>query len=90
MAFKNLKVTVTKVEGNCSRMCKGTEFYIKNAKLELPPDESICIFALNSIIPAITAAIIKAEKGESMMDILDEWQCPDPFAEVIFKFQEIE
>jgi uncharacterized repeat protein (TIGR04076 family) len=88
VAFKNLKVTIVKAEGNCSRSTVGTTFYIRNAKLELPPGESICIFALGSILQPLTAAIIKAEHGEGMLDLLDEWQCPDPLAKVIFKIEE--
>ena len=89
MTFNDLKITVTKVEGNCSRSKVGTTFYIKNAALELPPGESICMFALGSILQPLTAAIIKAEKGEGMLDLLQEWQCPDPYAEVIFKIEEL-
>jgi uncharacterized repeat protein (TIGR04076 family) len=89
MTFKNLKVTVTKVEGNCSRSKAGTTFYIRNAKLEIPPGQSVCIFALSSILPPITGAMMKTEKGEGMLDILQEWQCPDPLAKVIFKIEEI-
>jgi uncharacterized repeat protein (TIGR04076 family) len=88
VAFKNLKVTIVKAEGNCSRSTVGTIFYIRNAKLELPPGESICIFALGSILQPLTAAIIKAEQGEGILDLLEEWQCPDPLAKVIFKIEE--
>lgn len=89
MEFKDLKVTITKAEGQCSRSKKGTTFYIKNAKLELPPGESICIFALGSILQPLTAALIKSQEGEGILDLLDEWQCPDPLAKVIFKIEEL-
>ena len=88
MAFKNLKVTCVKAEGQCSRMEAGTTFYIRNAKLELPPGESICIFALGSILQPITGAIIDNKEGEGLLDVLKEWQCPDPLAKVIFKIEE--
>ena len=87
-SFKNLKVSIVKAEGNCSRSKVGTTFFIRNAKLHLPPGESICIFALGSILQPLTAAIIKAEQGQGMLDVLSEWQCPDPFAKVIFKIEE--
>jgi len=87
MAFQDLKVTITKVEGNCSRSRKGTYFFVRNGKLEIPEGQSICIFALNSIIPVLSAAIIKAEKGESILDLLEEWQCPDPLAQVYMKIE---
>jgi len=86
--FKNLKVTCVKAEGQCSRSKAGKTFYIRNAKLEIPPGESICIFALGSILQPITAAIIKSQEGEGILDVLQEWQCPDPLAKVIFRIEE--
>ena len=90
MKFKNLKVTITKVEGNCSRSKVGTTFYIKNAKLEIPLDQNICIFALGSILQPITPALIQSNEGEGILDLLQEWQCPDPLAKVLFKIEEID
>lgn len=88
-SFKDLKVTCVKAEGNCSRTKEGLTFYIRNAKLELPLGESICIFALGSILQPLTAAIINNQEGEGMLDVLEIWQCPDPLAKVIFKIEEI-
>ncbi len=86
--FKDLKVTCVKVEGKCSRSRPGTTFYIRNARLEIPPGQSVCIFALGSILPPITAAIVRSQDGEGILDMLDEWQCPDPLAKVVFKIEE--
>ena len=88
MSFKNLKITCVKAEGECNRSKPGDTFYVRNAKLEVPPGQSICIFALGSILPPITAAIMKSQKGEGLLDILDQWQCPDPLAKVVFKIEE--
>jgi uncharacterized repeat protein (TIGR04076 family) len=93
--FKDLKVTCIKAEGKCSRTKRGDTFTIRNAKLEIPPDQSVCIFALGSILQPITAAIMQNKpimqnkQGEGILDMLDEWQCPDPKAEVIFKIEEV-
>jgi uncharacterized repeat protein (TIGR04076 family) len=89
MKFKDLKVTIVKVEGPCSRSKEGTTFLIKNAKLEIPPDQNVCIFALGSILQPISAAIIQSQEGEGILNLLEEWQCPDPLAKVIFKIEEI-
>ena len=89
MEFKDLKVTIVKAGGQCSRSKAGTTFTIKNAKLELPPGESICIFALGSILQPITAALIQSQEGEGILDLLDEWQCPDPLTKVVFKIEEL-
>lgn len=88
MSFQNLKITCVKAEGQCSRTKSGDTFYVRNAKLEVPADQGICIFALGSILQPITAAIIKGQEGEGLLDILDQWQCPDPLAEVVFKIEE--
>ena len=88
MAFRDLKVTCVKVEGACSRSTVGSTFFIRNARLEIPPGESICIFALGSLLVPLTGAIMNAKEGEGILDLLEEWQCPDPLAEVIFKIEE--
>ena len=88
MTFKDIKVTIVKVEGPCSRSKVGTSFFIKNAKLKIPSGQDVCIFALGSILQPITAAIIQSQKGEGILDLLEEWQCPDPLAKVIFRIEE--
>ena len=89
MAFKDLKITVVKVKGQCSRSKVGTTFFIKNAKLEIPQGQDVCIFALGSILPPLTAALIQSQEGEGILDLLQEWQCPDPLAKVIFRIEEL-
>lgn len=89
MAFKDLKITIVKVEGECSRSKVGTTFFIKNAKLEIPSGHNVCIFALGSILQPISAAIIQSKEGEGILNLLEEWQCPDPLAKVIFKIEEL-
>lgn len=88
MAFKDLKITCIKAEGKCSRTKVGSTFTVRNAKLEIPAGESVCIFALGSILQPITGAIVNSKDGEGILDRLDEWQCPDPLAKVVFKIEE--
>jgi carbon-monoxide dehydrogenase iron sulfur subunit len=90
MAFKDLKITVVKAEGPCSRMREGVEFYVRNAKLEIPEGNSVCIFALGSILPVLSGAIIRNIEDEGMLDVLQEWQCPDPLSKVIFRIENID
>jgi len=85
--FKNVKVTCIKAEG-CSQSKPGHTFYIRNARLEIPPGQGVCIFALGSLLQPITAAIIQNKKGKGILEALDEWQCPDSRAKVIFKIEE--
>lgn len=88
MQFKDLKVTVVKAEGECSRSKVGMTFYVRNAKLEIPAGGHVCIFALGSILQPITAAMFPSKKGEGILDLLDEWQCPDSLTKVVFKIEE--
>jgi uncharacterized repeat protein (TIGR04076 family) len=89
MAFRDLKVSVVKAEGKCSRTKPGATFYVRNAKLEIPPGEGICLFALSSILPPLTGAMMKTAPGDGMLDVLQEWQCPDPLAKVIFRIEPV-
>ena len=86
--FKDLKATCVKAEGKCGREEPGSTFYIRNAKLEIPLGQGVCIFALASILPPITAAIMQSKDGEGILDLLNEWQCFDPQAKVVFKVEE--
>ncbi|MBE0432350.1 TIGR04076 family protein [candidate division WOR-3 bacterium] len=88
MAFRDLKITVARVEGPCSRMKQGAEFHIRNAKLEMAQGHGLCIFALGSLLPVLSAAIIKSQEGEGILNVLQEWRCPDPLAKVIFRIEE--
>jgi uncharacterized repeat protein (TIGR04076 family) len=89
MAFRDLKVTAVKVEGKCGRTKPGATFYVRNARLEVPPGESVCLFALGSILPPLTGAMMKTAPGDGMLDVLQEWQCPDPLAKVIFRIEPV-
>ena len=48
MIFKDLKITAVKVEGPCSRTKLGATFYIRNACLEIPPGEKVCVSSLSA------------------------------------------
>lgn len=90
MAFNDLKVTITKVEGDCTRSKKGTTYFVKNAALQIPQGQDLCVFALGSLLPILSAAVIKAEKGEGFLDTPNEWQCPNSAAKVLFKIEPLE
>jgi len=88
MAFKNLKITCINAEGKCSRTKVGSTFTVRNAKLEIPAGQTVCIFALGSILQPITGAMVNNKDGEGILDVLTQWQCPDPLANVVFKIEE--
>lgn len=88
MKLKNLKVTIVKVEGPCSRSREGSFFYVRNECLEMPPGSSLCLFALGSILQPIIAASVPTGPESDILNITREFQCPDPLARVIFRIEE--
>ncbi|KPL13217.1 hypothetical protein AMJ74_05645 [candidate division WOR_3 bacterium SM1_77] len=88
MTFKDLRITAVRVEGPCSRTRLGATFYIRNACLEIPPGERVCMYALGSLLPVISGAMIRNEPEQGVLDLLQEWQCPDPEATVVFRIEE--
>jgi uncharacterized repeat protein (TIGR04076 family) len=88
MDFKDLKITAVKVEGPCSRTKLGDTFYVRNACVEIPPGEKVCIFALGSLLQPLSGAIIRNEPGQGILDLLQDWQCPDSEARVVFHIEE--
>ncbi len=85
MAFRDLKVTV--VKGDCSRTRLGSSFYVRNGRLEVPPGESVCLFSLGSLLPALTGAMMETTPGEGMLDLSRDWRCPDPQAGVVYRIE---
>jgi uncharacterized repeat protein (TIGR04076 family) len=86
--LKNFKISVAKVEGPCSRSKEGTVFFVKNASLEIPSGQSVCLFALGSILPPLMAASVPTDPENNILSITQDFQCPDPLAKVIFRVEE--
>lgn len=89
MKLKNFKISVAKVEGPCSRSQVGTFFFVKNASLEIPSGQSVCLFALGSILPPLMTASVPTDPENNILSITRDFQCPDPLAKVIFRVEEI-
>lgn len=88
MKLKNFKISIVKVEGPCSRSSQGTVFYVRNARLEIPEGQSVCLFALGSILQPLIAASVPTDPENNILNITQEFQCPDPAAKVIFRVEE--
>lgn len=78
MEFRDLKITVRAGKQPCSWMPAGVVYYVRKAKLEDPTRAGICIFALSTILPAITGAMLGLEPGDERLKLMRGWQCPDP------------
>jgi uncharacterized repeat protein (TIGR04076 family) len=90
MKLKNFKITFTCVEGACSRAKAGTVFYVRNARLEIPQGQSVCLFALGSLLAPLIAASVPTDPDNNILNITREFQCPDPLSKVICRIEEME
>jgi len=87
-----LKVTVTKVMGNCDAdppMKPGDSFTVSDGDIRIPEGGHICIWALQSLIPLLTPKEreIAEKENEDWMWRVHHVQCPDPDGLVIFKIE---
>jgi len=89
MKLKDFKVTVTCVEGLCSRAKAGTEFFVRDARLEIPAGQSVCLFALGSLLAPLIAAGVPTDAENNILNITREFQCPDPLSKVLMRIEDI-
>ena len=87
-----LKVSVSKVLGTCTAdppVDLGDYFTVRDGDIRIPEGGSICLWALQSLLPVITP-----KERESLEETEDDWmwrvhhaQCPDPEGRVIFEIE---
>ena len=87
-----LKITVQKVMGTCTGnppMMPGGYFTVNDGDIQMPEGGYICMWALQSLMPLITAKEreIAEENDEDWMWRVHHVQCPDPKGRVIFKIE---
>jgi uncharacterized repeat protein (TIGR04076 family) len=89
-----LRITVKKVIGECTAnppMMPGDYFTVNDGDIQIPEGGYICMWALQSLMPLITAKEreIAEEKDEDWMWRVHHVQCPDPKGRVIFKIERV-
>jgi uncharacterized repeat protein (TIGR04076 family) len=87
-----LRITVKKVMGECTAdppMKPGDYFTVSDGDIQIPDGGFICLWALQSLMPLITAKEreIAEERDEDWMWRVHHAQCPDPNGRVIFKIE---
>ena len=90
-----LEIQVKKIMGKCTANppCeRGDVFYIRDGDIRIPEGSSICMWALQSMLPLITLKEREIAEGKD-----DDWvwrvhhvQCPDPEGRVIFKINRLD
>lgn len=79
--MKNLKVEVVRVKERCGAKHRvGDQFFIRGlGAIEIPQGKKVCLFALNSLIPFLTAKQHQDDlPGDSWVSETEILSCPDP------------
>ncbi|HYA49416.1 MAG TPA: TIGR04076 family protein [Burkholderiales bacterium] len=79
--MRNLKVEVVKVKERCGAKHKpGDHFFIRGlGTIEIPKGKKVCLFALNSLFPFLTAKQREDElPGDDWISETGILCCPDP------------
>ena len=79
--MRNLKVEVVRVKERCGAKHKvGDHFFIRGlGMIEIPKGKKVCLFALNSLFPFLTAKQREEElPGDDWISETEILSCPDP------------
>jgi uncharacterized repeat protein (TIGR04076 family) len=87
-----LQIQVKKILGECTSNppCKpGDTFFVRDGDIRIPEGGSICMWALQSMLPVITPKEreIAEHEDEDWMWRVHHIQCPDPKGRVIYKIE---
>jgi len=87
-----IKVSVERIDGYCNLPVKvGDCFFVEDSKLFIPPDQHICIWALQSMMPVFP---IYAEKDclkeGHWVKKVKHFSCPDPKGLVHYRLEMVD
>ena len=88
--MRELEVTVTEVREHCgARLKVGDRFFIRGkGRLELPPGQHMCIYALSSILPMVILKQRERSPEDAWIPESALVACPDPKG-VVFELREV-
>jgi uncharacterized repeat protein (TIGR04076 family) len=85
----DLRVTIEEIRGRCTcGHTVGDSFELKGGKLSLPPDQSFCLYALQSTIPLLPTKQRPLDPND-WMETDARVICPDPLCGVVMLIERI-
>jgi uncharacterized repeat protein (TIGR04076 family) len=82
----NLRVTVEKIEGFCDLPMRiGEYFEVRGSAIYIPPENKMCLWALQSLLPFLPAKQRSTENTNDWLPKTKRLVCPDPNGRVIFR-----
>jgi len=87
-----IKISVERINGYCNLPVRvGDCFFVENSKLSVPPDQHVCIWALQSMMPVfpILAEKDRLEDGHWVKKVT-HFSCPDPKGLVQYRLETVD
>src|SRR3954453_12447865 len=85
----DLKITIEEIRGNCTcDHALGEYFELKGGKLELPPGQSFCLYALQAAIPLLPAKQRPLHPNDWMATDT-RVVCPDPLCGLVMRIDRV-
>jgi len=86
----DLSVTVDEIGGFCDLPMRiGDYFLVRGGRLYLPGDKHFCLYALQALLPLLTAKQRPSAEANDWMRHTIRVSCPDPDGRVIFRIERL-
>jgi anaerobic carbon-monoxide dehydrogenase iron sulfur subunit len=87
-----IKVTVDEIKGYCDLPVRaGDYFFVEGAKLTVPENQYVCIWALQSMMPVFPLFAEKDNlQGDHWVKSTNRFCCPDPKGLVHYRLEIVE
>ncbi|MHA2021863.1 MAG: TIGR04076 family protein [Candidatus Thorarchaeota archaeon] len=87
-----IKVTVERIEGHCNLpVLVGDYFFVEESKLSIPEGNSVCMWALQSMMPVFPIFNVRENlPDDHWVKSVKHFTCPDPEGKVIFRLETLE
>lgn len=87
-----IKATVERINGYCNLPLKvGDCFFVEDSRLTIPPDQHVCIWALQSMMLVFPIMAARDKLGDRhWIKKVDTFSCPDPKGLVQYRLEVLE
>lgn len=85
----DLAVVVERIEGHCTcNMKVGDAFFMRSGKISMPDGGDFCLWALQSVIPFLSAKQRKNQPAD-WMETDSRVVCPDPACRLVMRIDRV-
>lgn len=92
ISMSRIKVTVERIDGHCNLpVLVGDHFFVDGSRLVIPDGNTVCIWALQSMMPVFPILNVRDSLPEdNWVKSVKHFTCPDPDGKVIYRLEIVE